>query len=75
MARKRQSQSELQIAIDRLADVSKLDERGRIELLIDTQDNLNNGDAMAYFDHWLDAVCDAIEIDRDDFDPMNNPFA
>lgn len=73
MAKKKQV-SQYDLAIEGLAAIPNLDERGRIELLIRTQDQLNNGDAMCYFGNWLDAVCEVLDIDIDDIDPLDNPF-
>lgn len=73
--RKKDSRSALEKAIDGLAAIPKLDERERIVLLVETQDRLNNGDAMAFFGEWLGAVCDALEIDIPEQDPDANPFA
>ena len=66
--------NELGRALEALSVVPELNERQRIELLIDTQAGLNNGDAMAYFGRWLEAVCDAIGIELEPFDPSLNPF-
>lgn len=64
-----------EVALRELKKIPHLDERGRIELLIRTQDRLNNGDAMAFFGHWLDAVCEVLEIGTDGGDLMDNPFS
>jgi len=65
----------LKAAIRTLKTLDELDERGRIELLINQQDRLNNGDAMAFFGHWLDAVCEVVGIEMEPLDPNHNPFA
>jgi len=67
--------SALDKASDNLDTVASLDERGRIALLVKTQDGLNNGDAMSYFGAWLDAVCDALDLDAPEEDPNENPFS
>lgn len=66
MTAKRTKRNEYEIALAQLGKISALDERGRIELLIEQQDKLNNGDAMAFFGHWLDAVCVHLEIEFDE---------
>jgi hypothetical protein len=74
VAKRKPKLDEFEMALADLARLPQLDERGRIEMLIRWQDRLNNGDAMAFFDHWLDGVCEAIGIDTEAADPMENPF-
>lgn len=71
---KKPSKSELELAVENLKNIPSLDEQGKIELLLDTQSTLNNGDASAYFEKWLDAVCEALKIELDDIQETN-PFA
>lgn len=66
--------SELDIATDALSTIGDLDERGRILLLIETQDQLNNGDAMAFFGRWLDAMIEELDIELPEVDPNGTPF-
>lgn len=75
MAKRRQPKtSEFETALENLVEIPRLNERARIELLIDTQASLNNGDAMAYFGHWLDAVAEAVGIELVEPDESDNPF-
>jgi hypothetical protein len=67
--------SDLERALKRLDRLPSLDERGRIRLLVRTQSRLNNGDAMEFFGHWLDGVCELLGIDDDDPEkPANHPI-
>lgn len=72
---KKQKPSDSETALTALSKIPLMDEKQRIELLLDTQAELNNGDAMAYFGRWLDAVCDALGIDLEPSDPASNPFS
>ena len=63
MAKREKRQFDLATAIEELVGVSRLDERGRLQLLVDAQHRLNNGDAMAYFDYWLGAVGENLNIE------------
>ncbi len=64
MARKKKPvKTELEVACENLSCIRSLNETGRIELLLDTLETLDNGDALAYFERWLDVVCSALGID------------
>lgn len=55
--------TELELALDDLPKLATQTERERIQTLTRTMDELNNGDAMEYFGHWLDAVRDALGLE------------
>ncbi|MCU0711982.1 MAG: hypothetical protein MUC43_07970 [Pirellula sp.] len=40
-------------AVEKLCQYDSWTDAERIRVLVETLDNLNNGDALAYLDHWM----------------------